>query len=94
MIKLQLLRDNSVQFVYGGKSSHPVVNSGDGCVVVPVDDHHELIVGDIVFCEVQLGNKILVQKILYTCFWHQTGCISPKRYFYVGNSADPPMILL
>ena len=56
MIKMQLQRGIMVQYVSAGHSLHPLVHCGDSCLLEPVMDPSLLMIGDIVFCEVQPGN--------------------------------------
>ena len=90
IIKMKLQQGHTVKFNYQGSSLEPYMGAEYCLEFEPVVDHGQLSEGDIVFCEVQPGNKMLAQKILHIGDWHQTGCISPKRYFYIGRKADPP----
>ena len=92
MIKTMLQRGNMVQYVSGGHSLHPDVQSGDCCLFYPVCDRDLLNVGDIVFCEVQPANNMMAHKITHIGFWQQKNWIRPKRYFEIGNNADPPRV--
>ena len=56
MCKALLLNKQSVQFRSSGNSLWPFVNSGDCCLFEPVDPRF-LIVGDVVFCKVQRGDR-------------------------------------
>ena len=90
MIKHQLQHGKSVQYAAGGQSLYPVVHSGDCRLFDPVRCHHLLTVSDIVFCEVQPGNKMMAHKIIHIGCRQEKGWSSPERYFDIGNNADPP----
>ena len=89
MIKKQLTEGTSVQYRSTGNSLWPKVKSGDCCILEPVLYPDNLKVNDIVFCEVQWGNRFYAHMIL-AIQWHKTaesasGEETWKRYFTIGN---------
>ena len=64
LIKEQLLGGRTVQYCSSGNSLKPDVWSGDCCLFEPVESESDLEKGDIVFCQVQPGDKFYAHKIL------------------------------
>ena len=91
-----LLQDKkSVQFRSSGNSLWPFVQSGDCCMFKPVDPRF-LIVGDVVFCKVQRGDRqyYYAHKILriqsYQLTSAESACFdghTHRRVFLIGNQS-------
>ena len=91
-----LLQDKkSVQFRSSGNSLWPFVQSGDCCLFKPVDPRF-LIVGDVVFCKVQRGDRqyYYAHKILriqsYQLTSAESACFdghTHRRVFLIGNQS-------
>ena len=63
MCKKQLLEGTPVQYKSGGNSLYPLVHANDSCLFAPVVNPDTLKVGDIVFCDVQPGNRFCAHMI-------------------------------
>ena len=63
VIKEQLQRSNSVQFRVCGLSMPPLVHKGDCCLFEPVVYVSRLRIGDIIFCQLDVGSRFLAHKI-------------------------------
>ena len=68
LIKMALLEGRMICYRSSGNSLKPRVCSGDQCCFVPVTHDAEVKVNDIVFCEVQPGDRFYVQKVKQK-FW-------------------------
>jgi hypothetical protein len=86
MIKNLLTAGTSVQYRSTGNSLAPVVYSGDVTMWEPVTDHSELVVGEIVWCSVQPGNRYYGHAI------HTIGDWYGKPFWEIGNLKEPPNI--
>ena len=93
MCKALLLNKQSVKFRSSGNSLWPRVWSGDCCMYEPIEDHNRLAVGDIVFCQVQEGDRYFAHKILRIGEYqlseaesYQFGVVY-KRVFIIGNQS-------
>jgi hypothetical protein len=67
VVKEALQAGNTVAFRSSGNSLHPWVHSGDSCTYVPVNGPMDIRLHDVVFCEVQPGNRFyahVVKKIV------------------------------
>ena len=64
MIKAQLVSGRNVYYRSSGSSLWPLVESGDGCTYSPVTSQNQVKVKDIVFCEVQPGNRFYAHMVL------------------------------
>ena len=53
----------------------------------PVSDHDILELGDVVFCQVQEGDRFYAHMIQKIEYWKDG-----SRYWLIGNMADPPII--
>ena len=90
MIKQKLIAGWSVLFRSTGWSLYPRVHSDDCTLFHPVLDPTNIRKNDVVFCEVNPGHKMFAHKVLRVHTdktWEdpKTGCISPKRWFEIGN---------
>ena len=93
MMKKQLQSGKSAQYRSSGNSLYPRVWSGDCCLFEPVFDCKNLKEGDIVFCEVQRGNRFYAHKILSIRWDHSTAASAHtewRRVFTIGNNRNPP----
>ena len=86
MIKNMLQSGRSVQYRSTGNSLTPVVWSGDVTMWEPVKDHSKLVVGDIVFCAVQPGDRYFGHAI------HNIETKSGETWWWIGNLKTPPNI--
>ena len=86
VLKDLLLSNRSVQFRSSANSLTPMVCSGDVTVWAPIADHASLVVGDVVFCAVQPGDRFYAHMIHYIGDWHGT------KYWNIGNMKNPPHI--
>ena len=84
MIKDQLQEGRTVQYRSSGNSLFPIVHSNDVCMYEPVLRPETIREGDIVFCEVQPGDRIYAHKV-HRIYWDNF-----IRYFDIGNNHDPP----
>ena len=84
LMRKQLQDGAPVTYRSSGSSLSPIVQSGDCCIIEPILDCGTLVVGDIVFCEVQPTNRFYAHKVLHIGVWHG------RRYFDIGNNHDPP----
>ena len=84
LIKFQLQAGMSVQYRSSGWSLFPQVHSNDLCMFEPVLHPDTIEVGEIVFCEVQPGNRFYAHKVRKIYFHNSI------RYFDIGNNHDPP----
>jgi hypothetical protein len=87
LIKDMLLGGRSVQYRSTGKSLHPFVRSGDVTMWEPVTDHSILVVGDIVFCAVQDGDRFYGHAIHDIVTW-----TNGRTAWWIGNLNKPPHI--
>ena len=86
MIKDMLQSGRSVQYRSTGNSLNPLVVSGDVTMWEPVKDHSQLVVGDVVFCCVQEGDRYFGHAI------HSIVKDSGETYWWIGNLKTPPRI--
>ena len=90
-IKEMLTRGRSCQFRSSGNSLWPKVHSNDVTMWEPVTDHSKLMIGHIVFCEVQPeyghGPRFYGHMIHEICTWHDG-----STYWKIGNNNKPPHI--
>ena len=63
VIKEQLQRGNPVQFRVWGLSMYPLVHKGDCCLFEPVVYVSRLRIGDIIFCQLDIGSRFFAHKI-------------------------------
>ena len=94
MIKAMLKQGRSVQYKSSGNSLWPWVHSGDCCIFEPAFDCATLIAKhDVVFCEVQPGNRFFAHIILRieyedTSSSSAASAQTPRRTFYIGNMSE------
>ena len=91
MMKHMLQNGQSVQYRSSGNSLRPLVCSGDCCILQPVWNPALLVQYDVVFCEVQPGNRFFTHYIL-KIEWETAAASSaatgePKRKFIIGNAS-------
>ena len=79
MLKEQLQLGKPVIYRSSGWSLYPRVRSNDRCSYEPVTSAHEVHQGDIVFCQVQPGDRFYGH--LVSCKWFQDG----EWYFTISN---------
>ena len=85
MCKKQLQEGTHVQYKSGGNSLYPFVHANDSCLFEPVVNPDELKVNDIVFCEVQPGDRFfahLIHKIEWVT-WDNP--LDFRRRFTIGD---------
>ena len=87
MIKEMLVGGRTVQYRSTGDSLKPRVRSNDVTMWEPVTDHSTLVVGDIVFCAVQEGDRFYGHAIHEIGTWH-----NGQTYWMIGNLKNPPHI--
>ena len=75
-----------MQYRSSGWSLWPLVHGNDVCMYEPVLHPETIREGDIVFCEVQPGDRFYAHKVHKI---YRANCI---RYFDIGNNHDPPRI--
>ena len=63
LVKDALLKGKTVAFCSSGNSLNPLVFSGDRCTYAPVTEPKELRLHDIVFCQVQPGDRFYAHVI-------------------------------
>ena len=63
IIKEQLRKGFRVQFLSSQGSMWPLYNCGDAVLLEPISSESDLLEGDIVFCEVQPGNRFYCHEI-------------------------------
>ena len=88
MVKAELQNGNTVGFRSSGWSLYPRVCSGDSCTYQPVanaDDEIQL--DDIVFCEVQPGNRFYAHVVKKICDWGGVVHVSQLRTWQAGKTA-------
>ena len=83
MIKDLLVSKRSVQYRASGGSLKPWVYPGDVTVWEPIADHASLVVGDVVFCAVQPGDRIYGHMI------HEIGDWYGATFWRIGNLHKP-----
>ena len=79
MIKEQLQLGKPVMYRSSGWSLYPRVSANDLCSYEPVTSADEVHEDDIVFCQVQLGDRFYAP--LVSCKWFQDG----EWYFTISN---------
>ena len=63
LVKAHLLEGKTVAFRSSGNSLYPRVWSGDSCTYQPVANAAEIQLNDVVFCEVQPGNRFFAHVV-------------------------------
>ena len=91
MMKAQLQKGTSVQYRSSGWSLWPTVHTDDCCLFEPVLDPGLLREGDIVFCQVQPGDRYFAHKILKIEWFKAAASATPAghtmtRCFTIGNN--------
>ena len=81
MVKAELQNCNTVAFRSSGNSLDPRVCSGDSCTYQPVANAAEIQLNDIVFCEVQPGNRFYAHIVKKIEDWEG------RRRFTIANYA-------
>ena len=80
-LKRMLLAGKSVAYRSSGRSLEPRVYSGDRCSYEPVTSVEQVSVGDVVFCEVQEGDRFYAHLVARK-EWHEwVECY----YFWISN---------
>ena len=79
LVKAELQNGNTVAFRSSGNSLDPWVLSGDCCTYAPVTDHRDLQQHDVVFCEVQPGDRFFAHII------KQIVVRRGRPIFYISN---------
>ena len=85
MIKEALLNGRKCFYRSSGNSLAPRVRSGNGCCYHPVTNADEVNVNDIVFCEVQPGDRFFAH-IIKKKWWHTWDRDEPPQWaFTISN---------
>ena len=84
LMKQVLQSGASAQFRSSGSSLHPIVHSGDSVVFEPVLSCDNLVVGDVVFCEVQPKNFFYAERIK-KIEWVGRSRLTRARQFEIGD---------
>ena len=80
LIKEKLLAGETVCYRSSGSSLKPRVKSGDQCTFIPVTEACQVERNDIVFCEVQPGDRFYGHVVKKREWWWGVGAtISPYR---------------
>ena len=79
LVKCELKEGHTVAFRSSGNSLWPRVQSGDSCIYEPITNHDLIQLEDIVFCEVQPGNRFYAHVVKRIGEWEG------KRYFTIAN---------
>ena len=87
IVRDMLKSGRSAQFRSSGNSLFPLVRSGDVSMWEPVSDHDILELGDVVFCQVQDGDRFYAHMIQKIEYWKDG-----SRYWLIGNMAEPLVI--
>ena len=83
MIKMRLQEGRNVFYRSSGWSLYPQVHCGDGCTYTPVTSEQEVQVNDIVFCEVQPGDRFYAHLVLEA----EEDWRSDKMRYIIGNAS-------
>ena len=76
-----LLKGHTVAYRSSGNSLQPMVASGDRCVYTPVKLDSEVAVRDVVFCEVQDGDRFYAHLVSKKEWNQWDECF----YFWISN---------
>ena len=87
IVREMLKSGRSAQFRSSGNSLYPMVRSGDVTMWEPVTDHHLLVVGEVVVCAVQEGDRFYAHMIHEIKYW-----ADGSLYWMIGNMTTPPII--
>ena len=80
LVKAELQNGNTVAFRSSGNSLDPRVCSGDSCTYQPVANAAEIQLNDIVFCEVQPGNRFYAHIVRKIEDWEGRRCFTIANY--------------
>ena len=80
-LKRMLLAGSDVAYRSSGRSLEPRVMNGDRCTFEPVTSVDQVLVDDIVFCEVQYGDRFYVGVVREKRFDGYEDCY----YFFIGS---------
>ena len=86
LVRDMLASGRSVQYRSTGNSLYPMVRPNDVTMWEQVTDCSILVVGDVVFCAVQPGDRFYGHMIHNIGTWYGT------TYWDIGNMKDPPHI--
>ena len=81
MAKQMLLNGDKIGFRSSGHSLWPRVHSNDCCFYEPIPVNDDILLGDIVFCEVQPGNRFFAHVVLSQEFCYSNA----KPFWLIGN---------
>ena len=98
MIKQSLIQGTPVFYTSTGHSMWPVVQSGDACSIHPIQavtaeagtrhgltkEASEIVVGDIVFCQVQPNQLLYAHPVIKIVWCHDGG----QAKYWIGNVAQ------
>ena len=73
-LKRMLLEGYTVAYRSSGNSLLPMVASGDRCTYTPVKLVEEVAVNDVVFCEVQRGDRFYAHLVSKKEYHHRDQC--------------------
>ena len=76
LVKDLLLKGHTVAFRLKGNFLYPRVWRGDWCTYEPIKDHGEIKVEDVVFCEVQYGNRFYAHLVKDIGDWNGRRCFT------------------
>ena len=82
MIKEALLKGRKCFYRSSGNSLAPRVRSGNGCCYHPVTNADEVNENDIVFCEVQPGDRFYAHVVKYK-YWHTGDPHEPPQWAFI-----------
>ena len=80
-LKRMLLAGTTVAYRSSGRSLEPRVMDGSRCTYVPVTSVDQVLTNDIVFCELQDGDRFYVGLVKSKALHHLDGCF----YFFISN---------
>ena len=81
VLKENLLNGQHVSFRSSGWSLYPRVHSNDQCTYKPVTAESDVKVDNIVFCQVQPGDRFYAHNVKAIDVWPSTG----RTYFTIAN---------
>ena len=90
MIKAMLSSGRPVQYRSTGNSLSPInVFSGDVTVWEPVTDPQQLVIGEVVWCQVRPSGQYF-GHVIHEINEYETADGSMVRYYWIGNMETPP----
>ena len=87
MMKVFLQANKPVQYRSSGKSLEPLVYSGDVCFLWPITGQTKILVGDIVFCQVQPNDGFYTHFVWSVdTYWKWKDEGGPRTFYMIGNN--------